>query len=182
MHPIPGKHNRLPGDGLFRPWPLEEHLAFFLQPRDLQPHVDTRNAVVIGNGFHRAGGAGVEALLQIAQHILRQGIDKTDIHAGIVLPSLADNPFHRADNLLGRGPAIVHRKFYKKQVRIVPQHILPQAEHPQSGIGPADTGVDFHHICLGVLVLKPRPREGAVALLAGDAAAQIGDTYRAATF
>src|ERR1035437_8916570 len=140
------------GLGLFA---FEDQASGLFQFGHLNPHVDGRDAVVVGELLHGAGGAGIFAGLQGFQHVVRKGIDKTYVGFGIGTPGLAHDAFHATVNLLRGSAAVVDGKFHKNEVRVLGEDVLATTEHAQIGTSAADGSVDLGDFGVGIVFLEP---------------------------
>ena len=106
-----------------------------------------------------------------------QRVHVADVSRRVVPPSLPDDPLHGSVDPVGPGAAVVHRELDEEKVRLVPQHVVLEAEDAEVGAGAANGRIDLARIGLGILLTKPseslRPPPG----LRRDAAPQVPDLH-----
>ena len=161
----------------FRFWQraLEDQLAGLSQPRDLQPEVDAGDAVMIGDFFHRAGGAGELAFLERGREAFDQRVDESDIAVRQRLPGLANDALHGAVDLRRRGATVVDGELDQQQVGLVIEDVLLEPENAQVRSRAADGRIDLAHLGLGICLLEVGQAFGPPAFLGRDRPAEIAD-------
>ena len=152
-----------------------EELARLGELGDLHAEGDRGDAVMVGDFLHRARGTLQLALEHRRRKRFGDRIDEADVGAGVGLPGLADDAFHRADDALRVGAAVVHGELDEEEVRPFREDVLLHAEHAEVRAGAADRGVDLGEA--GLRAGLPEMSEGlhAPAVLGGDRAAEITD-------
>lgn len=103
---------------------LPDELALFGQFRHFHAHMNSGDAIVVGNFFHGAGGALEGAFDHGRGQGLCEGIDKADVAVWIRMPGLADDTLHALVDLVRGRAAIVHCELDEEQVWLVIQHVL----------------------------------------------------------
>ena len=89
---------------------FEDYGACFFHTGHFQPHVYGRNGVVVGEDLHGTGRLWKFSGLQVVEHLVREGVNETDVGRWIVSPGLADDTLHGTINTFRRGAPIVHGK------------------------------------------------------------------------